>query len=156
MNEILKIVRNELDGKKYLEVDATGSFVNEADNSNKSIIPGSVYGFFVSLNNTEVEELFREAQGKDTCRLNEISDFKPIIKEIYPLYWGKDKSLGARINAHIKNPKGRTGLARLCAYNSLHGKTISCIAIVVNNYSGFENHLQKTFPGLLKTKSVKL
>jgi len=156
LNKILEVVRKELNGKKYTEVDAVGSFTNEANNANKSIIPGSVYGFFVSLDKSGVEVLFQEAIDKYTCRLNNISEFKPVIDDVYPLYWGKDKSLGARINAHIKNPKGKTGLARLCAYKSLHGKTISCIALVVNDYSGFESHLQAIFPDVLKTKSVKL
>ena len=156
MDKILKVVRERLDGSRFSEVDAIGSFVNEADNSNKVIIPGSVYGFFVSLSQTEVKALFEEAKNKDTCRLKNINEFKPVIDDIYPLYWGKDKSLGARINAHIKNPKGKTGIARLCAYKCLHDKTISCIALVINDYSGFEKHLQESFPDLLKTKSVQI
>lgn len=156
MNKILNVVKGKLDGKRFYEVGATGSFVNEADNSKKTITPGSVYGFFTSLNQPDIKALFDEAKNKGTCRLNDINDFRPIIDDIYPLYWGKDKSLGARINAHIKNPEGKTGLARLCAYKSLHGKSISCLALVINDYSGFEKHLQKSFPDLLKTKSVKI
>ena len=156
MKEIAEIIRNEFHSTEYDEVDACGSFLNETNNKGKLITPGSVYGFFVSLSGDEKEELFQEAQLKQTLRPTNTSLIQPIKDNVYVLYWGKDKSLGARINAHVNNPKGKTGLARLSAYTSLHGKFISCFAIVVNNYSGFEAHLQRKFPDILKTKSREL
>lgn len=156
MKEVVEIIRNELNSTEYEEVDALGSFLNESNNRGKVITPGSVYGFFVSLSKDEKEELFKEARVKQTLRPTNTSLIKPIKDNIYALYWGKDKSLGARINAHVNNPKGKTGLARLSAYTSLHGKSISCFALVVNNYSGFEAHLQSKFPDILKTKSHEL
>jgi hypothetical protein len=156
LSDIIEIVRAELDGVNYLEVDVVGSFVNESNNKGKSLTPGSVYGFFASLDQNEVQALFKEANDKGSCRLKNVNEFKPIIGDIYPLYWGKDKSLGSRINAHINNPEGGTGIVRFCAYKCLHGKKISCIAVVVNDNSSFEKHLQKKFPDILLTKRNKI
>jgi hypothetical protein len=156
LNELITTIRREFDSTNYKEVDVLGSFVNESNNIGKTITPGSVYGFFVSLNEQEKTKLFEEAREKKTLRPSDLSTIKPIIDDLYPLYWGKDKSLGSRINAHITNPISRTGLARLSAYTSLHGKSISCLALVVNDYSMFEEHLKIKYPDILKTKSRKL
>ena len=156
IKHLVEFIRRELSSTDFEEVDAIGTFVNEENNKNKTITPGSVYGFFVSLTENEKNILFEEAKIKGTLRLKNISSIKPVKDEIYVLYWGKDKSLGSRINAHINNPTGKTGLARLSAYKSLHNKTITCVALVVNNNSGFEAHLQREYPDILKTNSAKL
>ncbi|HLO64938.1 MAG TPA: hypothetical protein VK165_18405 [Azonexus sp.] len=161
MNRITAIVRSHLHGS-FHEVDAFGTFVNEPDNSKKTITPGGVYGFFVKLSADEVDLLFAEARSKNTLAINLRANFKPLVENIYPLYWGKDKSLGSRINAHIKNPDGRaqgktgTGLVRLCAYSTLHGKEIGVVAVTVSDYSAFERHIRSIYPDLLKTKSTKI
>jgi len=162
MKAIPNLVRSHLDGVTHIEIDAFGIFKNEKDNSKKSITPGSVYGFFVSLSKIEADDLFNEAKCKQALALPSRGDFKPIVGDIYPLYWGKDKSLGARINGHITNPDGKeqgktgTGLIRLCAYHTLHGKDIGVFAIVVNDYTSFEKHIRSIYPDLLKTKSTRL
>jgi hypothetical protein len=162
MNRVPNIIRSLLDGAEFSESDAFGKFINERDNSKKVIVPGGVYGFFAKLNKSQVDALYEEAKVKKTNALKEKSDFKPIIDDIYPIYWGKDKSLGSRINAHINNPDGKeqgkkgTGLIRLCAYKSLEKIEIGVFTIVVNNYSAFESHVRSQYPDLLKTKSTKL
>lgn len=56
--------------------------------------------------------------------------------------------LGARIHQHLKNTQ-KTGLARLCAYTTLHDKEIACVALTVMEYSQFEAALQISRPHLL-------
>lgn len=162
MNRIPKIIRSHLDGSTFHEVDAFGIFTNEHNNSKKTITPGSVYGFFVSLLPEDADLLFNEAKSKNALALSSRHEFKPIIDNIYPLYWGKDKSLGSRINGHIMNPDGKeqgkagTGLVRLCAYLTLQNKEIGVFAIVVNDYSGFELRIRSIYPDVLKTKNTKI
>lgn len=162
MDRVPGIIRSLLDGDKFSESDAFGKFVNEPDNSKKIIVPGGVYGFFAKLNASQVEAFYQEAKKRGTNALKAESEFKPIIDDIYPIYWGKDKSLGSRINAHINNPDGKeqgktgTGLIRLCAYESLKNVEIGVFTIVVNNYSAFERHVRSKYPDLLRTKSTKL
>jgi len=111
-------------------------------------LPGSTYGFCVRLNDQERDAVFNEAISKGTTRLNNVQEWLPLTENIYPLYWGKDKMLGARIHQHLKNTK-TTGLARLCAYTTLHGKEIACVSLTVTQYSELEVALQNERPHLL-------
>ncbi len=162
MNRIPDIIRTHISKSTFNEVDAFGIFTNEPSNAKKNITPGSVYGFFVELLPNEVGILIQEAKAKKSFALSFQDDFKPIVDNIYPLYWGKDKSLGSRINGHITNPDGKeqgkvgTGLVRLCAYQALQNKKIGVCAIVVDDYSEFESHIRSIYPNALKTKNTKL
>jgi len=128
---------------------ADGTFTNRSNNSKVLELPGAVYGFCVRLNDNERNSVFEEARSKQTTRLKNIQEWLPLQDNIYPLYWGKDKMLGARIHQHLKNTK-TTGLARLCAYTSLHNKEIACVVLIVTRYSELETALQETHPHLLK------
>lgn len=162
MERIPNIIRGLLDEVIYSESEAFGRFINQRDNSQKFLIPGAVYGFFAKLSKEQAKALYGETKERKTNALKSLTDFKPILEDIYPLYWGKDKSLGSRINAHINNPDGKeqgkqgTGLIRLCAYTSLENVEIGVFTIVVSNYSDFEIHVRSKYPDLLKTKSTKL
>ncbi len=162
MKNIPTIIRGHLDGEEFLEKDIFGVFTNEVSNEGKTLTPGGLYGFFVRLSETEAKNLYAEANKKGCSALSTCEKFKPINNDIYPLYWGKDKSIGSRINGHIKNPDGPeqgkngTGLIRLSAYAALHGKEIGVFTIVVNDNSGFETHIRKLYPDLLKTSMFKL
>ncbi|WP_422910501.1 hypothetical protein ACOCLD_00875 [Pseudomonas sp. MAC6] len=134
--------------KQIQQVVAEGIFTNTSTNTETLNFPGAVYGFCVRLNELERNAVFAEAQQKRTTRLNSVQEWKPLEVDIYPLYWGKDKMLGARIHQHRKNTKA-TGLARLCAYETLHGKEIACVALTVTKYSELESALQTTRPHLL-------
>lgn len=127
---------------------AEGVFVNRSNNAKALNLPGAVYGFAVRLSASERDAVFAEAQLKQTTRLVAIQDWLPLEDNVYPLYWGKDKMLGARIHQHLRNTK-TTGLARLCAYASLHDKEIACVALTVTKYSELEAAIQKTHPHLL-------
>lgn len=127
---------------------AEGTFTNNEENKKSLKLPGATYGFCVRLNEQERNSVFNEATSKRTTRLKKIQEWYPLSEDIYPLYWGKDKMLGSRIHQHLMNTK-KTGLARLCAYTSLHGKEISCVALTVSQYAEFEAALQIARPHLL-------
>lgn len=127
---------------------AEGVFVNSSNNAKALSLPGAVYGFSVRLSASERSAVFAEAVLKQTTRLTGIQSWLPLEDNIYPLYWGKDKMLGARIHQHLKNTR-TTGLARLCAYASLHDMEIACVALTVTKYSELEAALQKAHPHLL-------
>ena len=129
---------------------AEGVFLNTPNNKKALNLPGAVYGFTVRLNTSEKNAVFAEAQQKQTTRLPSIQSWLPLEEDIYPLYWGKDKMLGARIHQHLKNNKS-TGLIRLCAYESLYNKNIACVALTVTDYSNLEAALQIAHPHLLLT-----
>jgi len=120
-------------------------FTNTSENKKVLSLPGSTYGFCVRLNDCDRGLVFNEAVSKGTSRFHAVQEWHPFADDIYPLYWGKDRMLGARIHQHLKNTK-KTGLARLCAYRTLHGKEIACISLTVDRYSDFETILQKERP----------
>ena len=162
MKRVTEIVRGELDGKQFEQVDAYGEFTNDEYNGRKAITPGAVYGYFVRLEPDELKALRKEAEEKKSSAIDRAKEFESLYDNVYPLYWGKDESLGSRINAHLRNPGGKnegkkgTGLIRLCAYKALKGKDIAVFSICVSNYAAFEVHLRAHFPDLLKTKNSKI
>lgn len=136
--------------KNKIKMDAAvGVFTNSETNVNSLVLPGATYGFCVRLSPDQRHNVFKESQNFRTNRFVEISCWSSIQDDIYPLYWGKDKMLGARIHQHLKNTQ-TTGLARLCAYTSLHGKEIACVALTVSKYAELELALQRDRPHLLK------
>ncbi len=163
MKKIIALVSKQLSPAGCKKCHAFGSFKNEANNKRKSIMPGAVYGFFVRLTSAEAKALFAEATSKGAAKLSREEEFKPMFDAVYPLYWGKDKSLGARLHNHLNNPDGKvegkksgTGIIRLCAYSCLHGKNIGCYCVVVDDFKKFEKHLHTAYKDLLKTKQSKI
>ena len=134
--------------KGILQTIAEGVFTNNQTNDKVLNLPGAAYGFCVRLDDSERDNVFAEALQKNTSRLSDVHEWLPLKDNIYPLYWGKDKMLGARIHQHLKNTKA-TGLARLCAYTSLHNKEIACVALTVTKYAELEEALQAKHPHLL-------
>lgn len=149
---MLEIVKNELQAAGVNEVDAKGVFY--ISEKNPKLFPGSVYGFFVALSEEEALVFFDEANGRNSSNLKTFKQFKIIKDDFYPIYWGKDKSIGKRPYEHLRNPKG-TGSIRLETYQSLALKKIHCIAIVVDDNAKLESYLQRKFPHLLMTKTKK-
>ena len=147
---MIKIVKQELNAAGVKEVSAEGTFTLSEDKP--KLFSGGVYGFFVELSNEEAKDFFEEASKRNTLYLKSFSQFMPIKDSFYPIYWGKDKSIGKRPYEHLKNPKG-TGSIRLNTYKSLKNKTIHSLTIVVDDNEKFENHLQNKFPHLLLTKT---
>ncbi len=141
---MVKVASNQ----KIQQAIAEGGFTNSPSNKNVLNLPGAVYGFYVRLSDKEHNEVFDEAIKKKSTRLSNIQEWRPLSEDIYPLYWGKDKMLGARIHQHLKNTQ-TTGLARLCAYETLLGREIACVALTVTQYTLLEKALQNERPHLL-------
>ncbi|MES1997764.1 MAG: hypothetical protein V4446_00455 [Pseudomonadota bacterium] len=149
MQTVLRTFMEDVASKKGIQkAIAEGVFTNNATNEKVLNLPGAAYGFCVRLNEEERNAVFAEAQDKKTTRLINVNQWRPLSEDIYPLYWGKDKMLGARIHQHLKNSK-TTGLARLSAYSTLHDKNIACVALTVTQYAQFEAALQNERPHLL-------
>ena len=149
MQTVLRLFMEEVAARNQIQMAvAEGVFTNTSTNKNILSLPGATYGFCVRLSDQESDSVFNEARSKQTARLTNVEEWHPIKKDIYPLYWGKDKMLGARVHQHLKNTK-KTGLARLCAYTTLHGKEIACVALTVSQYSEFEAALHRERPHLL-------
>jgi hypothetical protein len=149
---LLAAMRQVLQDADISEVAAAGEFRLPA--VKPVLFPGAVYGFAARLTAIERKALFDEATARGWSRLRQIDAFKPIEKDLYPIYWGKDKQLGARPHQHLQDPK-KTGAIRLSTYKSLKGKTIACVSITVSDYVGAERALQGLFPDLLKTSKKK-
>ena len=135
--------------------EISGLFINSADNKKKLPKSGSTYGFCAQLTPSQKKLLFAEVLKNNTGNLNTITEFNPMFEDAYPLYWGKDKSIGARLHQHLTNPKG-TGAVRLSQYKSLHGLDIVYALIITDDYRRMEKALQKKYPHLLKTTMKQL
>ena len=146
---MLNFIKSEFSNAGVNEVPAVGEFSLSDDNP--KLFPGGVYGFFVVLTQDEAKSFFDEASERRATFIDSAEKFKPIKDNIYPIYWGKDKSIGKRPYEHLKNPKG-TGSIRLSTYSSLAGKKIQSIAVVVDDNEKLELHLQEKYPHLLLTK----
>jgi len=149
---LIETMRRILGEQGIREVVASGEFCLPV--SKPLLFPGAVYGFAACLTGQEVQVLFAEAQARGTSRLNSLTNFKPIYGSLYPIYWGKDKQLGARPYQHLGNPK-KTGAIRLSTYLALIGKPLVCASIVVSDNISAERSLQAAFPDLLKTSTVR-
>jgi len=88
------------------------------------------------------------------ARITILEGFQPIVGDFYPLYWGKDNELGARLYQHLNDPT-KTGALRLSTHAALKVKTIACATVVVSDYAKAESVIQSTYPDLLKTSSRK-
>ena len=149
---MIEIVKSELEAAGVKQVDANGEFL--LSDSKPTLFPGGVYGFFVELSEEEAQAFFDEASERNAAYLDSFEKFQPIQDCLYPIYWGKDKSIGKRPYEHLNDPKG-TGSIRLSTYYSLVNKRIHSIAIVVDNNDRLESHLQNKFPHLLLTKTAQ-
>jgi hypothetical protein len=145
-------MRQTLSEQNIQEVTASGEFV--LSTVKPILFPGAVYGFAVRLSEIEREAFLVEAVARGLSRFTDVSKFVPILEDLYPIYWGKDKQLGARPHQHLRNPV-KTGAIRLSTYEALVGKTLACASLVVSDNSTAEIILQRAFPGLLKTTTAK-
>lgn len=149
---LTEAMKRALEGSGILEVASCGEFKLPA--RKPTLFPGAVYGFGAYLTQEERRVLFEEARARSSSRLAELEQFKPIEGVLYPIYWGKDKQLGARPYQHLQNPE-KTGAIRLSTYSSLWGKTIACAVVVFSDYVEAERVIQKAFPDLLKCSTKK-
>lgn len=149
---LLSSMRTVLNRVGIPEVSASGEF--SLPSNGTTLFPGAVYGFAARLTVDERLALFEESRSRGLCRLTEASVFKAIEEDLYPIYWGMDKQLGARPYQHLGNPTG-TGAIRLSTYEILKGKTVACATLVVADYVQAELAMKLAFPDLLKTSTKK-
>ena len=134
------------------EVTAGGEFTLPAHRP--TLFPGAVYGFAVHLSQTELKALYDEARTRKLSRVSGLKSIHPIEGTLYPLYWGKDKHLGARPYQHLNDP-AKTGAIRLSTCRALRGKTIACVSLVVSDYGAAERIMRRVYPDMLKTSMVR-
>jgi hypothetical protein len=145
-------MRRALAGSGIEEVTASGEFTLPAHRP--TLFPGAVYGFAVHLDPIDLRALFDEARARRLSRASRLKSVHPIDGTLYPLYWGKDKHLGARPYQHMNDPR-KTGAIRLSTYKVLHGKPIACVSLVVSDYAAAERILRTAYPDMLKTSTVR-
>ncbi len=145
-------MRRALVGSDVIEVTASGEFT--LPSHRPTLFPGAVYGFAVQLDQIELGALYEEARARKLSRVSRLEKAHPIEGTLYPLYWGKDKHLGARPYQHLNDP-AKTGAIRLSTYKALHGKTIACVSLVVSDYAAAERILRSAYPDVLKTSTVQ-
>ena len=145
-------MRRALAGSDVIEVTAGGEFTLPA--YRPTLFPGAVYGFAVHLSQTDLKALFEDARARKLSRVSRLKKVHPIEGTLYPLYWGKDKYLGARPYQHLNDP-AKTGAIRLSTYEALHGKTIACVSLVVSDDAAAERILRSAYPDMLKTSTVR-
>jgi hypothetical protein len=149
---LLQTMRQVIREAGIAEVAAAGEFSLATEKP--ILFPGGVYGFAARLADAERQYLCEEAQVRGLCRLTDIADFRPIEGDFFPIYWGKDKFLGARPHQRLGNPEG-TGVIRLRTYEALRDKTIAVVSLTVADYVRAEAALQRRYPDLLKTTTEK-
>ena len=109
---------------------------------------GSVYGVAMKLSLEEKDEFFNKHNENLTgssCNWISIGD------DYYPLYWGKDINMGARLHSHTKASKS-TGTIRLNKRKELRGKTVIFGAVPCSNYTEIEKRLHQNYPCIYKTR----
>ena len=68
----------------------------------------------------------------------------------YPLYWGADLTLGARIRSHAGKPT-KTGSVYFSQKPFLQGRNMVSGAILCEDYLDVENLLHKNYKDIFKT-----
>lgn len=128
--------------------EVTGAGTGEATISD---CRGGVYGFFIEFKNEEEFKSFNdEARGKKYIKEKVLGDWKAAIGSYYPLYWGKDINLGARLKAHTKSFKS-TCTIQMSDRKKLINHKIIFGAMLCNDYDEIEKNLHDKYPDIYKT-----
>jgi hypothetical protein len=152
-NKVMEFLKKELENSNISEVMPIGEFI--VGDEKPKLFPGSTYGFLAILDIDSAKKLFDEASSRNASNISSLEYFRPVFENVYPLYWGKDKSIGKRPYEHLYDPSG-TGSIRLHTYQCLNDIHILCFAITVNENEKFEKHLQNNYPHLLVTKTEQV
>lgn len=149
-NAVIKVL-DEFVGTDKIEF-ISGKIENVGCNNNECKLSesrGSVYGIAVRINSEkEKEEVFK------IKKKVEILEWKSIGDNYYPLYWGRDKNMGLRLDSHTKSYEN-TWTIQLNKIVGLRGKEIIYGAMLCSNYEKIEDELHKYYPDILKTEKRK-
>ena len=113
---------------------------------------GSIYGFAVQLEKTEVEAFFNKSNEQKHAK--EAKEWKSIGNNYYPLYWGKDKYGSKRVEEHLKFQE-QTGSIHIETRKELTGKKVIYGLILVKNRKNNEKKVREEYPDIYKTKPKK-
>lgn len=108
---------------------------------------GSVYGFAIKLSSDDEIKAIFENQDKNL----DFSSWKSLGDDYYPLYWGKDINMGARLYSHTKQSKS-TRTIQLNKRAFLKDREIIYGAIPCSDSAEIEKRLHEKYPDILKTK----
>lgn len=113
---------------------------------------GSAYGIAIQIKKAEREKIYNAIKEDKHSKVDQIplDKWKPIRDDWYPLYWGKDKYAGSRINAHARTRKS-TGTLQINKREYLDGAKLIYGVVLCDKYSKIEKQLQRQYPCLLKT-----
>lgn len=148
-NEVVQILEIEIgtDANYYLSGEVTGAGTTEATISD---CRGGVYGFFIEFKNEEELKSFNDEVREKKYIKKVLGDWKPAIGNYYPLYWGKDINLGARLKAHTKSFKS-TYTIQMSNRKELINHKIIFGAMLCNDYDEIEKNLHDKYPDIYKT-----
>lgn len=136
-NEVVQIMEIEIgtDANCYLSGEVTGAGTKEVALSD---CRGGVYGFFIEFKNEKELKSFKKKVGKKKyIKENVLGEWRPAIGKYYPLYWGKDINLGARLKAHTKSFKS-TYTIQMNRRTELKDHKIIFGAMLCNDYDKIE------------------
>mgnify|MGYP000162697728 CR=1 FL=1 len=152
-NIVTDILNKVADGKKLTEIDGNLIWGNVCCDIKGTM--GGVYGMAIEISNPNDKQFIFDEASKIKAihkRCKSIKDWQPLDDEgrWYPLYWGADLTLGARIRSHVGKPT-KTGSVYLSKkpflkdYNMVYG------AILCEDYSNVENFLHTNYKDIFKT-----
>lgn len=156
-NIVTKVLNNAAGLKKLTEID--GNLIWGTPYCEIKGTMGGVYGIAVEIqDNGDKQKLFEEATkiGAVAKRCKSINDWQPLDKngKWYPLYWGADLTLGARIRSHARKLT-KTNSVYLSKKPFLQGHNIVYGAILCSDYLNVENALHNDYKDLFKTTNKK-
>lgn len=149
-NEVVQILEIEIgtDANYYLSGEVTDAGTSKAALSD---CRGGVYGFFIEFKDEQELESFKsEVHGEKYIKETVLEGWKPAIGSYYPLYWGKDINLGARLKAHTKSFKS-TYTIQMSDRKELINHKIIFGAMLCNDYDEIEKNLHDKYPDIYKT-----
>lgn len=156
-NIVTEVLNNAADRKKLTEID--GNLIWGTPYCEIKGTMGGVYGIAVEIQDDgDKQKLFEEATkiGAVAKRCKSIGDWHPLDEggKWYPLYWGADLTLGARIRSHARKP-AKTGSVYLSQKSFLQGHIIVYGAILCSDYLNVEKDLHNDYKDLFKTTNKK-
>ncbi|RDH81054.1 MAG: hypothetical protein DIZ80_13110 [endosymbiont of Galathealinum brachiosum] len=151
-NKLLSFLADEALASGFKPKSTSRTFKISENKDAEGVLYGSVYCVAVILSADEQVELENEAISKNSLK-TKIKNIKRIKiennNELIPLYWGKDAAVGYRLYRHILNKKPKAGCIGLRFYKSLQDKDLILASLPVNDFKGFEEHMENKYPPML-------
>ncbi len=152
-NEIIKALES-IANSDIISSEDTCGFVKEPGTDSVTISEdiGTIYGFAVRLDKSEVEDFFNKYNQQNY--ITEYTEWKSIGNNFYPLYWGEAKEGVARVDSHLKAHTGK-GSIQLNIRTELKNKEVIYGLIQVKNRLVNEDNIRKEYPDIYKNYKVK-